>query len=74
MEVPISRRRNKDGSPYLTAERGQKSHLFYRRLAEIHPPGKARDLLARRANEEFKHKEKMEHLYDNTVFAQTEGG
>jgi len=26
------------------------------------------------ANEEMKHKEKMEYLYTNTAFAQTEGG
>jgi len=26
------------------------------------------------ANEEMKHKEKMEYLYSNTAFAQTAGG
>jgi rubrerythrin len=33
-----------------------------------------KELLLRMANEEMRHKEKMEYLYTNTAFAQTEGG
>jgi len=58
----------------VAAERELKAYNFYTKLAEIHPEGEARDILTRMANEELKHKEKMEYLYDNTVFAQTEGG
>jgi len=58
----------------VAAEREFKAYEFYKKLAEIHPAGETRDILTRMANEELKHKEKMEYLYDNTVFAQTEGG
>jgi hypothetical protein len=32
------------------------------------------DMLHKIANEELKHKEKMEYLYANTAFPQTDGG
>jgi len=43
-------------------------------LAKQHPAGDARDMLLKMANEELKHKEKMEYLYTNTTFPQTSGG
>ncbi|MBP8981142.1 MAG: ferritin family protein [Syntrophobacterales bacterium] len=58
----------------LAAERELRAHNLYRKLAELHPPGEVKELLNRMANEELKHKEKMEYLYDNTVFTQTAGG
>ena len=58
----------------LAAHREARSHAFYRELAEQHPPGEARDTLRRMANEELKHKEKVEYLYSNTAFPQTSGG
>ena len=60
---------------YLTAaHRELLSHRFYSGLAEIHPQGKLHDMLLKMASEELKHKEKMEYLYSNTAFPQTDGG
>ncbi len=56
------------------AHREARSYAFYRELAEEHPPGDAKDMLYRMANEELKHKEKLEYLYSNTAFPQTSGG
>jgi len=60
---------------YLVAShRELRSHQFYVALAHQHPGGEARDMLLKMANEELKHKEKMEYLYANTAFPQTSGG
>ena len=60
---------------YLVAShRELRSHQFYSELAHQHAAGEARDMLLRMANEELKHKEKMEYLYANTAFPQTSGG
>jgi rubrerythrin len=60
---------------YLVAShRELRSHRFYTALAHEHSAGEARDMLLRMANEELKHKEKMEYLYANTAFPQTSGG
>lgn len=56
------------------AKKEQISHEFYEELALRHPPGAVRELLKRLAKEELAHKEKMEYLYANTAFPQTEGG
>jgi rubrerythrin len=58
----------------IAAHRELNAHNFYKALADIHPAGSARDLLLVMANEELKHKEKVEYLYTNTAFPQTEGG
>jgi rubrerythrin len=58
----------------IAAHRELRSHRFYGELAEQHPVGEARELLLGMANEELKHKEKMEYLYANTAFPQTSGG
>jgi rubrerythrin len=58
----------------IAAHRELHSYNFYTALADIHPQGSARDLLIAMANEEMKHKEKVEYLYTNTAFPQTEGG
>ncbi len=58
----------------LAAHRELKSHQFYSELAKLHPEGDVRDMLLRMANEELKHKEKMEYLYTNITFRQTSGG
>jgi rubrerythrin len=58
----------------IASHRELRSHRFYGELAEQHPAGEARELLLRMANEELKHKEKMEYLYTNTAFPQTSGG
>ena len=60
---------------YLVAShRELRSHQFYSELAEMHTSGDFRDMLLKMANEELKHKEKMEYLYANTAFPQTDGG
>jgi rubrerythrin len=58
----------------LAAHREKRSHAFYTELAALHTDEETRDLLRRIANEELKHKEKMEYLYANTAFPQTAGG
>jgi rubrerythrin len=60
---------------YLVAShRELRSHQFYTALAQEHAAGEAREMLLKMANEELKHKEKMEYLYANTAFPQTSGG
>jgi len=74
-EKPAVTKNVKDKDIYLlAAERELKAYNYYKKLAEIHPAGEIRDILNRMAGEELKHKEKMEYLYDNTVFTQTAGG
>lgn len=58
----------------LASHRELKSYHFYTGLAELHPAGETKDILLKMANEELKHKEKMEYLYANTAFPQTDGG
>jgi rubrerythrin len=58
----------------IASHRESRSYQFYSKLAEMHPTGEVRDMLAKMANEELKHKEKMEYLYANTAFPQTAGG
>ncbi|MDD5723946.1 MAG: ferritin family protein [Syntrophales bacterium] len=58
----------------VAAHRELQSHHFYRALADLHPDGEAKTMLLRIANEEMKHKERVEYLYSNTAFPQTAGG
>lgn len=58
----------------VASHREKRSHQFYMGLAGMHPTGEVKDILVRMANEELKHKEKMEYLYANTAFPQTSGG
>jgi len=58
----------------LAAKREQASYLFYRDLSRLHEDGPVKDLLSKMANEELRHKEKVEYLYANTAFPQTSGG
>lgn len=58
----------------VAAHREQHSYHFYTALAAIHPEGAVKDMLLRMANEEKRHKEKVEYLYTNTAFPQTDGG
>src|SRR4030042_6454080 len=53
---------------YLVAShREMNSCNFYKELAQVQPEGEVRDMLMRMANEEMKHKEKVEYLYSNTA-------
>jgi rubrerythrin len=58
----------------LAAARELNSFNFYKGLAAIHPEGEIKQMLLQMANQEMKHKEKVEYLYANTAFVQTEGG
>ena len=59
----------------LAAHRENRAHQFYTELAALYDEGsEVREMLLRIANEELKHKEKMEYLYANTSFPQTDGG
>jgi rubrerythrin len=58
----------------LAAHRELKAYQFYTDLAKLHPGGTAKEMLLRMASEEMKHKEKMEYLYTNAAFPQTDGG
>jgi rubrerythrin len=58
----------------VASHREAKSYNFYSELAGLHPRGDTKEMLLKIANEELKHKEKMEYLYANTAFPQTAGG
>lgn len=58
----------------IAAERELNSYNFYTGLASLHPEGEIKNMLLKMASEELKHKEKVEYLYANTAFVQTDGG
>lgn len=75
LEEPEIKENSKPEDVYLVAShREARSHQFYTEMANLHAEGKPRDMLLKMANEELKHKEKMEYLYSNTAFPQTSGG
>ena len=58
----------------LAANRERSSHELYLSLAKIHPRGQVRKLLEELASQELKHKQKVEFLYTEVAFPQTDGG
>ena len=58
----------------IASHRELRAYNFYTDLANLHPEGELNELLRKIASEELKHKEKMEYLYANTAFPQTDGG
>lgn len=58
----------------IAAHRERRAHEFYRALADAHPEGPVREMLLMMANQELKHKEKMEYLHANAAYPQTAGG
>lgn len=58
----------------VASHRELRSYNFYTGLAELHPEGELRDIFLKIAAQELKHKEKVEYLYSNTAFPQTDGG
>jgi rubrerythrin len=75
MEKPDVNKNMKSAEVYLVAaERESNAYKFYKALADSYPASDVKDLLSKMANEELKHKEKMEYLYANTAFPQTAGG
>ncbi len=75
IEKPDIKKNINSAEVYLiAANRELNSYNFYKSLAASYPAGDIKDLLVKMANEELKHKEKMEYLYSNTAFPQTAGG
>ncbi|MFH1974180.1 MAG: ferritin family protein [Pseudomonadota bacterium] len=58
----------------IASHREARSYQFYKKLAGLHIESDTAAMLLKMANEELKHKEKMEYLYTNTAFTQTSGG
>jgi rubrerythrin len=58
----------------VAANREKASHEFYLSLAGVHPRGVVRSLLEQLAAQELGHKQKVEFLYNEVAFPQTEGG
>jgi rubrerythrin len=56
------------------ANREKFSHEFYLSLARAHPAGRIRSLLEQLAAQELGHKQKVEFLYTEVAFPQTDGG
>lgn len=75
LEKPDIKKDMNSAEVYLVAaQRELDAYNFYKGLADTYPPGDMKDLLIKMANQEKKHKEKVEYLYDNTAFPQTSGG
>lgn len=73
-EPEIAKNSSREDIYLVAAHRETRSHLFYSELANMHAEGELKIMLIKMANEELKHKEKMEYLYANTAFPQTSGG
>jgi rubrerythrin len=58
----------------LAANREKDANEFYLGIASLHPPGETRKLLEKLASEELEHKNKVESLYTQVAFPQTDGG
>ena len=58
----------------LAANREKASHEFYLNLAQLHPAGEVRRLLKELAAQELMHKQRVEFLYTEVAFPQTDGG
>jgi len=75
LEEPEITKETKREDVYLIAShRESRSNQFYTELANMHDENNVKEMLLKMANEELKHKEKMEYLYANTAFPQTDGG
>jgi rubrerythrin len=73
-EPEISEDSSREAVYLIAAHRESRSHQFYTEVANMHADGELKTVLLKMANEELKHKEKMEYLYANTAFPQTSGG
>jgi rubrerythrin len=58
----------------LAAKKEQAAHDLYLGLAEIHPSGQVKILLQNLASQEKEHKNRVESLYVEAAFPQTDGG
>ncbi len=75
MEKPDIKADMQSKDVYLVAaHRELTSYNFYTALADLHPEGELKVMFLKIASEELRHKEKVEYLYSNAAFAQTDGG
>lgn len=58
----------------LAANREKASHELYLGLAQIHPGGRVKKLFEELAAQELEHKRRVEFLYTEVAFPQTDGG
>ncbi|MBI4295886.1 MAG: ferritin family protein [Chloroflexi bacterium] len=58
----------------LAANRELASSEFYYHLARIHPEGKVKKLIEDLASQELQHKQRVEFLFNEVAFPQTDGG
>ena len=58
----------------VAANREKASYEFYLSLAGVHPAGRVRELLGQLASQELEHKRRVEFLYTEVAFPQTDGG
>ncbi|MDP2917158.1 MAG: ferritin family protein [Dehalococcoidia bacterium] len=58
----------------LAAHREKASHELYLGLSRIHPRGQVGELLKTLAAQELEHKRRVEFLYTEVAFPQTDGG
>jgi rubrerythrin len=56
------------------ANREKASHEFYTSLAAVHPPGRVKALLEELSLQELEHKHRVEHMYAEVAYPQTDGG
>ena len=73
-EPEIAQDSSREDVYLVAAHREARSHQFYTELADMHADSDLKTMLLKMANEELKHKEKMEYLYANAAFPQTSGG
>ncbi|MBA7704618.1 hypothetical protein ES703_113435 [subsurface metagenome] len=57
-----------------TTQVEQEGREFYISLATIHPVGEAKRLMEELATQELGHKQRLEFLYTEVAFPQTNGG
>lgn len=58
----------------IAAHRELASYNFYSALADLHQGSELGGIFRKIAAEELKHKEKVEYLYTNAAYPQTDGG
>ena len=73
-EPEISRDMELKDTFMLAANREMVAHEFYLSIAKIHPRGKVKRLLKELAAQELEHKQRVEFLYTEVAFPQTDGG
>jgi rubrerythrin len=58
----------------MAANKEKSAHELYLHLASIHPNGRAKHLLEDLASQELNHKLRVEELFNEVAFPQTDGG